>query len=191
MEASMNQYLQIGNMMVSGAISKQLAQAIIEGNVQIVESLMTKGSETVYTLTLDCTQSLSDLIAQGKYDFVNDNITEKNFPIECSGETIKMALEVILVHLDERLTTKRVKHELDRRGLKLAPIDILLALGAAESDLQRKFPIVALGYSWPDSGRDLVVPELWHNGSARVVNLNFVYPDDRWDGYYRFVALRK
>src|SRR3989344_3748233 len=127
MEASMNQYLQIGNMMVSGAISKQLAQAIIEGNVQIVESLMTKG----------------------------------------------------------------VKHELDRRGLKLAPIDILLALGAAESDLQRKFPIVALGYSWPDSGRDLVVPELWHNGSARVVNLNFVYPDDRWDGYYRFVALRK
>src|SRR3989338_6101393 len=137
MEASMNQYLQIGNMMVSGAISKQLAQAIIEGNVQIVESLMTKGSETVYTLTLDCTQSLSDLIAQGKYDFVNDNITEKNFPIECSGETIKMALEVILVHLDERLTTKRVKHELDRRGLKLAPIDILLALGAAESDLHQ------------------------------------------------------
>ncbi|GMU25974.1 hypothetical protein KJZ71_02975 [Patescibacteria group bacterium] len=163
-------------------------QALIEGRVEVREPAQ-KGSETVYRITIDRSQTLADMIAAGKYGYVNENITETYFPLKKSDG--KREVEVVLVHLDERLTTDQVKAELDRRGLKPASIVELLFLGAAHPDLQREFPVVALGSSWRLPNGDLSVPELWYARGKRHLSLSYDDPDSMWLEHYRFVALRK
>lgn len=200
-KATLSQLLQVGNMVESGALDRETVQAIIEGRIQIVEPALSWGFETSYILTLDrtITMTLGDLIVAGKYDSVNKDITPDRFPLAPSsarlertnGETGKEEIEVVLVYLDKRLTINQVKNEFDRRGLKSALIDILLAFGAAKPELQREFPIMALGSVWrsPDGG--LHSPCLGRNVHGRNLNLHLYHPGQEWSEGWRFLAVRK
>ncbi len=139
--------------------------------------------ETSYTVTLPAGKALMELITQGKYDSVSDSITEANFPIE--RKEASQELEVILVHFDKRLSTKQVEAELDRRDLKPAKIDALLALGSAQPELQRKFPIVAF------RGGDLSSFYLDYDGLKRFLTLRWFDGGDGWNNHWRFLAVRK
>lgn len=187
-KATIDQYLELGQMIKRGELTKPFVQAIIEGRVFVREPAP-KGSEVVYALTIDRSQTLGDLISAGKYDWVNDDITQENFPVPSKDGTEEV--EVVLVHLDECLTTDQVKAELDRRGLKPASIVELLALGSAHPELQREFPLVALGSSWRHPDGYVYVPELWDDHGKRKLSLDYVHPGDTWDESNRFVAVRK
>jgi hypothetical protein len=159
--------------------------------VQALKAVLEKphGSEMVFTLTVDCSQTLTDMIAAGKYDWVDKNITPENFPLE-PKEGIER-VEVVLVHLDKMLTTDQVKVELDRKGLKPATIVELLALGAAHPDLQREFPVMALGSAWRDPDGNLYSPSLYEDGDQRDLLLHWCNAGSRWGEDSRFLAVRK
>ena len=143
-------------------------------------------AELTFKVNVDYSQSLSVMIEAGKFDRVSEACTSKNFPVEGEGQ---VDVDVVIVHLDRHATTTgEVEAELDKRGLRPARIEELLALGTAYPDLQREYPIVALG-SGCVLGVDGIVPVLFRDVDRRELSLD--YYEDEWERHCRFAAVRK
>lgn len=97
-----------------------------------------------FPLTIDYTLTLEQMIEAGHYDYVDPDITAVRFPVN-DGTGITDA-EAIIVSFTRRLSTDVALVELDRMGLRPADLAELLAFGANYPELQRQFPIVALGH---------------------------------------------
>lgn len=95
-----------------------------------------------YLVLVDYTMRFAKMIRAGNYDWVNDNITAKNFPIIGSGQE---GIALRIVHFNRDISTKKALTELDKRNLRPATLAELLAFGAKYPEFQRKFPITALG----------------------------------------------
>jgi len=140
-------------------------------------------------VVVDYGRSLGEAIAAGGYDCANADITEDNFPAERGGRA-DVGLE--LVHLDRIATTAKVEAELSRRGgLRPAAHMELLAFGERYPDVQRKFPVVALGSSWADPDGSLRVPCLDGDSGRRRLRLYWGHPGRSWYESCRFLAVRK
>lgn len=139
-----------------------------------------------YTVTVDYGVSLADMIAAGKYDWTNSDITAKHFPVKGEG---KAEVEIQLVHFDRVMESDDVIRELDRQGLRPAAIEELLAFGAKYPDMQREFPIVALKTVWQHANGNRLVNCLRRYGSERRLSLYWF--GFRWHEFYRFAAVRR
>lgn len=140
-------------------------------------------------LTLDYSLSKLQMIAAGKYDYVNDFLRNNN-PIEGKiGGSGQVEVTLELVHFDRGISTKDALKEIQKRGLEPAGIEHLLALGVKHPDLQREFSIVALGSVWRHSLGFRRVSYLWDGGGVRKLRLD--WDDGGWLGNYRFLAVRK
>jgi hypothetical protein len=95
----------------------------------------------------------------------------------------------VLYHPDRDIESDDVVKELDQMGLKAAILQELCAFGEKYPDIQREFPIVALGSVCVDPDGVRHVPDLDYWGARRLLGL------DDWDGewfpHYRFLAARK
>jgi len=161
----------------------------------------------LYSVTVDRSRTLAEMVAAGRYDQTDGDINEKNFPspvpppaepecpnrgpyrtsdISAGGRT-----ELELVHLARDATTEEVEAELVRRGLHPADLWELLDFGERYPDVQRKFPVIALGSSWADPGGYLRVPCLGGSSGYRYLYLDWDHPDGGWRGSDRFLAVRK
>src|SRR5258706_2548056 len=139
-----------------------------------------------YSVDVDYSASLEQLVKAGKYDWFNDDITGRNYP---SSEKGTAQVLVYLVSFNRDINSEDVVKELDRQGLRPATLKELLALGASYPDLQRKDLIVALGSTWRDSGGDVRVPDLRSCGSNRYLHLSWWA--GVWRSFWRFAAVRK
>lgn len=139
-----------------------------------------------YLVILDYAHTLTDMIHAGHYDRMNDDITAEHFPITGDG-VVEAKME--LVHFNRPMNSEDVLKEFAETGLEPAKIEHLLAFGAKHPELQRQFPIIALGSVWPcrDGRRD--VPGLWGFTVERDLRLDCF--GLRWDDDYRFLAFRK
>ena len=186
----------------SGAVLRSLPddleETVVQGWIENQESLrkvlreaLAPNGEPVtsvgptYPVTINYGLTLEEMIAAGRYYWKNDDITAKHFPVK--GEGTK---EVVtkLIHFNKYMESDDVLRELDQRGLRPATIEELLAFGAKYPELQRQFPIVALGSVWRRLGYRHV-PYLW--GHAFERNLYLFWFESRWRGPFRFLALRK
>ncbi len=143
-------------------------------------------AEKVFSVTVDYAQSLANMVRAGNYDWVNSDITEKHFPVKGEGKTEK---ELHLVHLNRAISSDDAVRELDKMGYAPAKIEDLLALGASYPELQRQFPIVALGSVWRRLLGHRHVPCLWSYTAERYLRLHWLEGDWRED--HRFLAVRK
>ena len=90
-------------------------------------------------------KELSTLIKKGKYDYVNSDITQENFPD--TGERG----EVQIIKLRDDITSEESIEELKKQGLRPANIYELLEWGAKNTEPVSKWTYaVALGSSWQD-----------------------------------------
>ncbi len=139
----------------------------------------------VLRITVDYSLSLEQMIALGQYDWKNDDITTERFPVKGKGKK-----EVVgeLVKYEENMSSDKVLADLDSKGLRPATHEELLAFGAAFPELQRKFPIVALG-SVAGVGGDRCVACLDGDDSGRDLSLGWFGLG--WDAFCRFLAVRK
>lgn len=175
-------------------IDSVTAQGWIENRAALQRALRTallppvQSIGPIYSVTINYDLSFPGMITAGHYDWVNSDITEKHFPVKGEGTTKEVTIE--LVHFNRAMgSSDEVIRELDKRGLRPATIEELLAFGAKYPELQRQFPIVALGSIWRRLGRRYV-PCLWGNSSERNLSLPFWF-GYRWSDYCRFLALRK
>lgn len=136
-------------------------------------------------ITVDYSLSLEQMIAAGKYDWSNSDITAKRFPLKGSG---KSELEPKLFYFGQDMSSEKVIAEMDKEGFRPCTIEELLAIGEQHPELQRKFPMVALG-SVAELDGDRSVAYLGRNDSKRKLRLHWFGPG--WPDIYRFPAVRK
>ena len=131
-------------------------------------------------IVVDYSLTLAEMISTGQYGWHNDDITDRRFPHQQ-----KVTLTSVLVHLNRSASTDEVLAELARRGLRPATCAELLAFGATYPEVQRKFPVAALGQSALVAGSP-DVPLLYEDDRERRLDLYWAGID--WGGDYRFLA---
>ncbi|MEK7120035.1 MAG: hypothetical protein AAB824_00645 [Patescibacteria group bacterium] len=139
-----------------------------------------------YGLLVNYSRSISKGIKAGHYDYANSDITDKNFPTTQQGA---QEVSVQPIHFNKTMSTDQVLAELDKMSLRPANLQELLALGEKCPDLQREFPIIALGSVWQDRHGIRSCPCLHRDGSERDIYL-YWFGDD-WSEICRFAAVSK
>ena len=148
------------------------------------------------TVAVDYGTSPQAMIAAGRYDWVDDDITPKRFPIVGTGV---VEFETKVFHFDRYISSEDavrfIRSELIEPDPSTtfsfwepAPIEALLAYGAKNPDEQRQYPIIGLG-SVAEVDGDRHVPYLGRHDAERVLFL--YWWGSGWDAHYRFLAVRK
>lgn len=136
-------------------------------------------------IIVDYGQTLETMIAAGRYDWKNDNITVERFPIEGKGT---VEFEAVLFHFDKDISSEDAKKQIEEAGYEVGKIEHVLSFGANYPEEQRKFPIVGLGSVGEVAGnRDVAC--LDRSDFGRDLDLRWL--DGVWDADYRFLGVRK
>ena len=151
-----------------------------------LKSLGVYAAITGHTIPINYNRSVEDGIKAGNYDWKNNDITSKHFP---SQETGSREVVIELFHFGKDMSTDEVLAELDKQGYRPATLKELLPLGEKYPNLQREFPIIALGSVWRDSNGNRFCPYLGRDGSERNLDLRWV--GRRWGDGCRFAVVRK
>ena len=146
-------------------------------------------SDSTPIIIVDYILPLNQMIAAGRYNWHNDNITAKRFPINGVG---KVEMETKLFHFNRDISSEnanRLIQEDDKTNpWEPAKIEHILFYGAKNPEEQRKYPIIGLGSVAEVSG-GRVVPCLRRTGVKRLLYLGWW--DRGWGSFYRFLAVRK
>ena len=143
----------------------------------------------VIRLFVDYNRPLADMICDGKYDWVNKAIIEKDFPINrrSNGEVeMKVFSTEDLFGEFRNMKSEEISEEMDKRGYRPAELPEILAYGAKYPD---ECPIVGLGFVWRDScgGRYVPCLGMWFGKWG----LGLGWFGDGWLSNCRFLAVRK
>lgn len=148
-------------------------------------ALELEASLLVCKIVVDYNISLAEMIKAGRYNWVNNDISAENFPIQREGKEV---LEITLLPFNRRINSYEAIEEMNKI-YRPAILPELLAVGSQHPDFQRQFPIVALGSIWWLHPGGPCVPCLW--GDAWERGLHFRQLDDHWHPGYRFAVARK
>jgi hypothetical protein len=124
--------------------------------------------------------TLEKLIKKHKFGWVNDNITEANFP-----DDGRRGKDYKLFHFKKSISSERVIEEMEKEGYQPATIYELLEW----KDWNDKDWVVTLGSTWRDSGGCFFVPFLGRSGSERYLDLRWF--GSEWYVCCRFLVVRK
>jgi hypothetical protein len=127
------------------------------------------------------TSALEDLIAAGKFDYINPDITAQNFPPQ------PMRDGLVVKHFNRSISSEDVVAEMDKEGLE--PANLYELLKYAQKDWNRKDWVVALGSVYVYSGGYRYVPCLARWDARRELDLYYWHGE--WSPDYRFLAARK
>ncbi|MFA6593940.1 MAG: hypothetical protein WCT16_01655 [Candidatus Buchananbacteria bacterium] len=169
----------------------------VTATATIAKEAVSQYLTTAHNVIVDFSQNLEQMIVAGCYNWKNDNITANHFPIMGSGKQsvliellwfnqyFKDGDEVIakLAEVNAWLTEQKAGYK-----YRWATIAELLALGIAFPDLQRQFPIGALGSIWHPTGRRLFAC-LGRSGAGRYLRLCSL--ELGFDDFWRFAVVRE
>ena len=135
---------------------------------------------------VDYAKPLKEMIQAGKYNWVNDNITSGHFPTTGTGQK---EVEIMLFHFNRPISSDDAIAEMEKAGYRPADPPEILALGVKYPELQKQFPIVALGSPWwyPDGDRSVLYLD-WLISGRR---LDLILFEADWYEDYRFAAVCK
>ncbi len=160
------------------------AITLIQGKSESVETKTTE-----FDLSVDYSRTVQEKISAGKYSWANNDITEKHFPLptELNGKQVSVSTK--LFHFNRSISSKDATREMDKVGYRPATLAELLTLGEVHPELQKEFPIVALGSIWRHADNYCFVPILFFDGHKR--NLDLLWFGRNWTDFYRFLGVRK
>lgn len=127
------------------------------------------------------TKSLKNLIKDCKFDFVNEDITEKNFP----KQNIRGKVE--LLHFDKEIESDEAIERMNKQGYE--PANIYELLEYAKDGWNKEDAVVALGSVWRVFFGYRYVPCLWGGSGGRRLLLRWI--GGAWDPRCRFAVVRK
>ncbi|MFA5163525.1 MAG: hypothetical protein WC441_03275 [Patescibacteria group bacterium] len=172
------------------ALAKKM-YAVVTGQIDPVKIDVNsaKPEQSGFLLKIDYSLTLEQMIAAGRYDWNNGDVNARNFPlpVELSGQSLQVQAK--LFHFGHSISSQKAIEEMDKQGYRPATLVELLALGASYPDLQRKFPIIALGSIWQNANGNRDAPFLDVDDNRRELNLNWF--DNDWVGRCRFLAVCK
>ncbi len=139
------------------------------------------------TLEVDYLKSVDQLIALGRYDWVNEEVVDPDvFPIpeELMGANSKISARICYFNcpFESDILLAKMK----KNFFRPANFFELLVLGYKYPQLQTRFPIVALGSVWTGSIAN-GVPVLQFDGKKRILNISWFGRD--WEGDFHFLCI--
>jgi len=132
-------------------------------------------------IVVDYGKPLADMIAAGKYDWVNPDITAERFPVEGTG---KKTFRTKLFAFGRYISSDDAVAAMKEEGFTPATHVHGLAFGAAFPEKQRKYPIACLGSSAQVHG-DRYVVCLNGNDDERFLGLS------DWGVCWRYLGVRE
>lgn len=188
-KTTLSQAHQVLNLIAQSDIERSQFQELLESGklTELLQEFM-KNAEFSDPFMVTVIYNFKEMIEAGKYDWLHDELSEEHYPVEPREPE---EVELHLVHFGHDMTTDGVMEELDKRGMRIATLPELCALGTAKPEWQRDFPIVALGSEWQDPGDLVCIPFLVGVDGRRYLDLDWVDSDGRWSVNYRFVAASK
>ena len=175
---------------------KKLAQKIAKrlvDNPKLLEELKDRllNDEVVdFTpIRADSSLSLKSLLSSGNFDYVNQDITEVNFPDLPTGQVgVGINCEDAKVyHFDKNVSSDYAIQQMEKDDYRPANLRELLTWMLA--NWNGKDFVAALGQAWRVPGGGRCVPCLVDLGGGRDLVLFCLEGD--WDGCCRFLAFRK
>lgn len=160
--------------------------------IELIENQKRESAKSVgdeIKLTIDYTKTVEQVISDGNYDYKNSNVTSENFPISPEMVGKKVEVSAKLFHFNRDISSEDAISEMDKDGFRPATAMELLVLGFLFPELQRQFPIVALGSVWLYADDVRFVPCLGVHGSSRGLYLNWF--NCGWIARCRFLGVRK
>src|SRR3989344_3384599 len=125
----------------AGRVTRENLQAFLRN-----PNWVTAGGQVgTYPVVIDYGKTIEEMVATGHYDWSNSDISSGNFPVSGNG-TANANLE--LVHLNKDASSEGGVAYLESLGMRPATIAELLVFGATYPEVQREFPVIALGSSW-------------------------------------------
>ncbi|MFZ2309916.1 MAG: hypothetical protein WAW11_00010 [Patescibacteria group bacterium] len=159
----------------------------MEMNAEEIQKVIDVSGEII--LNVDYTKTIEQAIADGNYDWKNSDVTAENFPISPEMAGKKVEVKTKLFQFNRDISSEDVALEMNKDGYRPATLMELLVLGFLFPELQRQFPIIALGSVWPNADLDRCVPYLGGDGSGRRLDLGWF--GSGWGAHYRFLGVRK
>jgi hypothetical protein len=172
--------------LAAGGNDNNLRQVLSDKNLVSKIANLIVGERNVFRVVVDYGQVLVEMIQAGKYDWINNDITSDHFPITGTGQKEE---EITLFHFNRSISSDDAIVEMAKKGFRPADPPEILALGAEHPELQKQFPIVALGSPWRDPGGLRHVVYLDRDDARRPLDL--VWFERDWIGDWRFAAVRK
>jgi|AntRauTorckE6833_2_1112554.scaffolds.fasta_scaffold28096_2 WD40 repeat protein len=121
----------------------------VEGVKIIKPSDITQGEED-FLFTVDYSQTLKEMIKAAGFDWVDEAITQKRFPLPNELFGKKLNLRAKLFHFDDYIGSERAIAKIKKADhrFKLATLAEQLAFAKEYRELQKEFPIISLGSKW-------------------------------------------
>lgn len=139
------------------------------------------------SLLVDYDKPIEQAIFEGNYDWKDGRISKKQFPVSLRKETGKVNILIKLFDFPIIKTIDEIVFAMNCEGFQPGITEELLALGTFSPDLQREFPIAALGSVWRSPIGSRFVPVLDTYYGARKLNVHLV---NEWTIKYRFLGVR-
>ncbi len=177
-------YEQIHELVKDGEAQDALVEKIAGVLVEVMQL-----AKDAFRVTVDYSTTLEQMIAAGRYDWKNQDINQKNFPIPPSKCGKKEEVAIELKHFNRTMESEEVLRELDKDGFRPANVFELQAFAERYPEKQREFPIVALGSVWRGWRGRRCVACLYGGSVGRDLRLD--YFDSGWGSDCRFAAVRK
>ena len=137
----------------------------------------------IFCVTVDYDLPLEEMV-RGQYEWANSDIYLPSFATKHSG---KVRVSIELVHFSKGMQTDDVFREFDERGLRHAEPHELLAFGVKYPNIQREFPIVALGACKRGDYDSIRAVSLTGNSDLRNVHVHKL--PDAFGRTHRFAAV--
>jgi hypothetical protein len=138
--------------------------------------------DKIYRLLVDYDLAMETMIRLGKYDWVNGVFTEELYPTTHSGNIRK---QLRILRTDRDCSTRDVLAQMRGRHTTPASIFELLAFAEMCPEVQREFPVVALGL--PSRTKHPAVPYI--TGSESNRGLGCCSLAGNWAGRYHFLEV--
>lgn len=167
-------------------ILRRHLQAAIEGKLK--DPPVIAMVPATYPLTVNYDLSVEEAVKLGRYDSTSEEITSSHFPTKQRG-VAKVVLQ--LVCFSGPTSIENARRELDEIGMRFAEIHELLAFGEKYPDVQREFPVAALGSEWRRGMGSYVSPGLRAIGFGRERRLDLCSSRPTWVGPDRFAVIPK
>ncbi len=142
-----------------------------------------------FVMTVDYSKTLEQMIAEGKYEYrINDDIKTKNFPlpVKLIGKKIDGIYKIYF--FNESISSEDSIRRIAEDGYLPATLPELLKFGEINPEMQRQFPIFALGSNFQYGNSKYEIPVLTTYDFKRRLNL-YERPLS-WSNTFGFLVVR-
>ncbi len=152
----------------------------IEHPLEIKEII--KRFSNVPILHISQNPSLTERIMKGKYTDMDPRITEETFPILIPHD---YRVQYELFHFDMVMPSQLVVEKMTQKGCRPATLIELLEFGRSKPEIQKKFPVIALGSAIKKGDGECRVP-FCDNCGSRITLASY---GAQWNKACRFLAV--